>query len=711
VVGTEVCQDMNPARECAEAWTRIGGFVFPLYPFGPISHWPRAATLIPDPAWWRTGVEQGIAVATGPSELLVLDVDVKRGKQGAASLLDLQIEGLPPTWEQPTPSGGKHLVYSTRGGPAARSTVEKLGSGLDTRGAGGFIRVYSSPPASRESFTLAPAWFRARVGAPGERSPDAGRPFSGISDLASALQYLGEAEPSIEGSGGQANAYRVIAMIRDWGVPRESVLELLLESGWNDRCEPPWSGEELVTICRSVYRYATSAAGVRSNPFTPVAPAAGPGPLERMNTQYAFIVISGSGRVLWETTDSEGGSRTEHLTLETFRTLEAANQVRIGGKPRELSQLWLKWPGRRTYQGIVFDPSGKAGPEWHNAWSGFAVAPDDSDSSPGLEMWREHTLRQICTGDEVLYAHVVGWLAHLVQRPAEKPLTALVLRSGKGYGKNAWIDRVGKLLGPHYLTVANPRFISGNFNSHLERCLLLTLDEAFWGGDKAGRGILYDLVTGDRHIIERKGHEAYTVKNLTRVVMLSNEAWIVPASEDERRFCVLDVGPGRKQDRAFFRDMRIELDEKGGGAQLLGWLMRQPIGDPNSIPRTVALAGQIEESLDPVLTWWLESISSGRLIEYGVEGWPLTADANRITMAVHQYMSMNRGMRSVRPTSLAIRRRLADTGAVQGKGADLSIQPLEWCRRAWEHFAGDTGWAWSPEEVLTTPAGTRPKPP
>lgn len=83
--------------------------------------------------WWD-GEDHNIGIATGPaSGIYVLDVD---GEEGLEALLDLG-HGFPATLTQHTPSGGLHFVftYSAEAGNSAR----KLGPGLDTRGAGGYI--------------------------------------------------------------------------------------------------------------------------------------------------------------------------------------------------------------------------------------------------------------------------------------------------------------------------------------------------------------------------------------------------------------------------------------------------------------------------------------------------------------------------------------------------------------------------------------------
>jgi hypothetical protein len=75
----------------------------------------------------RDGLLRGIGIATGePSGLLVVDFD---GPDAMA-----RIPEFPPTATVRTPNG-RHLYYAGSG----RSTVGKLGPGIDTRGTGGYV--------------------------------------------------------------------------------------------------------------------------------------------------------------------------------------------------------------------------------------------------------------------------------------------------------------------------------------------------------------------------------------------------------------------------------------------------------------------------------------------------------------------------------------------------------------------------------------------
>lgn len=82
----------------------------------------------------------GIAINTGRSGLVVVDIDTKHGKDGFAALRDSGVE-LPDTpVKVSTPSGGEHWFYREPDGVAVQSDNSgKLADGVDIRARGGIV--------------------------------------------------------------------------------------------------------------------------------------------------------------------------------------------------------------------------------------------------------------------------------------------------------------------------------------------------------------------------------------------------------------------------------------------------------------------------------------------------------------------------------------------------------------------------------------------
>ncbi|MFE5685113.1 bifunctional DNA primase/polymerase [Streptomyces sp. NPDC056512] len=97
-------------------------------------------------AW--TSQPYNIGIATGPSGLLVVDLDVRKPEEqegtpdGVESLLALCErvgQTLPSTYQVRTPSGGHHLYFTQPDGARLHSSAGRLGHHIDTRGWGGYV--------------------------------------------------------------------------------------------------------------------------------------------------------------------------------------------------------------------------------------------------------------------------------------------------------------------------------------------------------------------------------------------------------------------------------------------------------------------------------------------------------------------------------------------------------------------------------------------
>lgn len=84
--------------------------------------------------WWGLRPNANIAIATGQSGLVVVDIDDREGKLGSESWQEVQPEPAPDTLEVITGSGGRHLYYG-----GARSSGNNIRSGLDVKSLGGYV--------------------------------------------------------------------------------------------------------------------------------------------------------------------------------------------------------------------------------------------------------------------------------------------------------------------------------------------------------------------------------------------------------------------------------------------------------------------------------------------------------------------------------------------------------------------------------------------
>lgn len=711
-----------------------GFHVFPLRPntkLPLIKGFPKVATRDPEriKKWWIcpvTGVVQpfNIGISTtrfgDDGALIVVDVDDKNDRFGSNTLLSLELEGkeLADTFEQSTTTGGRHLVFHHK--EAVKQGVDVLGSGLDIRSKGGFIVGAGSYidgkkyTANWGQLTQSPQWLIEDCGkAPEKEERKKDEKYVATEyDIERAIFYLeNEAPQSIKGAGGDQTAYKVAAQVKDFGISKEHCLDLMM-GHWFEGSG--WTAEKLALKIDHAYHYGQHKVGAAS----PVAefeviPASKESPeesyLQKMNKEYALVYVGGSHSILHETLDEKGRPMIVLLSEITFKRRFSPFTVQ---KNSTYAEEWLDWSGRREYKGLCFAPQREPRHGYYNLWKGFTVDPmeykdGNAQQKKGFDDFIDHAKNNICQGDLELFNWLMGYFAHMIQRPYERPLTTVVFQGKKGVGKNALIDRIGTLLGgSHYLVAHDGRYLTSNFNGHLDSCLCLVLDEAFWSGDKSAEGKLKGITTAPEIMIERKGKEPYMVDNLVRLVIIGNEEWLVPASADERRYAVFAIGEGRMQDTNFFSQMRIALDEKGGNKILLHYLLNFDLStvDVNVAPKTDALLEQKVNSLDPFEKFWHGCLSDGEILfsDFG-GGWIEDVDKDRFRTAYNRYCresnirsrlldprAIGKMLKKVCPAVVTNRKKTDGTERVNV----YRLPPLAEARKEWDKVIGQkTNWS------------------
>jgi len=339
--------------------------------------------------------------------------------------------------------------------------------------------------------------------------------------------------------------------------------------------------------------------------------------IDKLNKCHAHVMLGGKARILHIKTDPDHGWDVHEFYQQAdFKSHYANRKVRVGKQLKTVGELWLSHPDRRSYEGVTFNPNGTS-EGYYNLFQGLPVEPVRGDCG----LYLDHILNNICKGDEDLYDYVINWMADAIQNPGIRPGVALVIRGKQGVGKGVFVNEFRRLFGPHSIQVTQTSHLVGNFNAHLRDKLIVFADEAFWAGDKRAEGALKAMVTEDTMPIEMKGVDVQNASSYVRLIMASNNDWVVPASVDQRRFVVMEVSNARMQDSAYFKALRDQM-EQGGRQALMQFLLDRDLSgvDLRRIPRTDALAEQQLRSLDSVGQWLYAALDAGGFEEQGAGG-------------------------------------------------------------------------------------------
>lgn len=381
--------------------------------------------------------------------------------------------------------------------------------------------------------------------------------------------------------------------------------------------------------------------------------------VDSMNAEFAVIKNKGSVRILHECKDESGVDAFDLMKQEDFRLLTkgrgVVKAVTASGKPAKgvpIADHWLGSPQRREYAGLVFRPGeeprqgdGSNRPKFLNLWTRWGVEPNSRGS---CRMFKDHLLDNVCSGDKGLFNWLLDWMAHIFQRPREKPGVAVVLLGKKGAGKSIVGETLGMLVGrSHYFVASHHDQLLGKHNAALAKALLIQAEEAFFVHDPKTRGLLKDFITRRTRTVEPKFVDAYLVEACDRLIMTSNEEAVVPADRGERRFTVFNVDGARARDTAYFGALVGEL-ENGGYERLLYELQRRDLHDFDcrTAYETEALAEQKLLGLDKTAQWALDELTSGELWEDS-RGEPCFRVSKRIVR--NRYLDFVRDMRVGHP--------------------------------------------------------------
>jgi len=347
--------------------------------------------------------------------------------------------------------------------------------------------------------------------------------------------------------------------------------------------------------------------------------------IESLNQRYAVVKIGGRACIMSQ--DYDPGLERPMLSFlgrNDFELLHCNKKVGLGRHAVTLGQHWLESPRRRQYEGVIFSP-GKNVDGYYNLFQGFGVEP----KTGSYGRFAEFVHNIICAGNDDLFEYVWCWLAHLFQRPAELPGTAIVLRSvEQGTGKNTFVETIGKLVGrQHFIQLASMHQVTGRFSGHLADLLLVHANEAIWGGDKNAEGVLKGMITDAMETIERKHQDAFSVPNFKRVMISTNNEWPIARDAHDRRFVVCDVSPMHQRDRAYFGAIHEELNN-GGYEALMQALLEVDISDwsPAAVPESLQELGwDIKiRSGSSVLKWYFQCLQAGYRVpgDPDIDQWP-----------------------------------------------------------------------------------------
>jgi len=575
----------------------------------------KDATLDPEQAksWFRGNFNIGIATGS-ISNLLVIDVDCKDGKQGFKNLLILvAATGIDlKTFTVKSPSGGKHFYYDTTGLDTSRVTIgAALLPGIDWRCNGGYIVappsvIDGSPYKVVKNLPLRACSQELLDYIVAHASLETGTKNKSGTTLASSSQC------AVEGTrNNECYKYARQLLKKELSDEENKALILAFAANCVDANKQPAPLDPAEAL-----RCLASAEKSYNNHLLNEDDA-----VEMLNKKYG--VIDSPVLVIRESFDPVTKfKKVNYLTTHDLEIVQKNVLVKCeNGTTKMADKVWLSSPNRRQYESIVFAP-GQNPDGAYNLFDGFAYPPTRGKCG----LFLNHILKVICSSNEKHCEYVLNWLAHLFQQPAVLPEVALILQGTEGIGKGIFANTIAEMVGNHALHLDNVEQMIGRFNAHLGNVLLVFADESLWGGNKQSIGRLNLMITDKTLTIEPKGKEHFTLQNYKRFIFATNEDWAAPVGPQARRFFSLFVSDEKRRDYKYFAAIQDEL-ENGGYEALMYYFLNRDIANFN--PRVRPYSRQLFwlklQSANSVEQFWF-----GYLREATREHWQQLVPTNQL---------------------------------------------------------------------------------
>ena len=350
-------------------------------------------------------------------------------------------------------------------------------------------------------------------------------------------------------------------------------------------------------------------------------------PLKEVQKRFCIMDMNGEFRLLdsKQVNDAKSGIYSGDISfykksdgvLNIERFLET---LPINSTPKQvIPNFWIN-PSTKVYKQTAFSPN-PSNPDTLNYWIPHTIAQFPSD----FRIIEEYILKVVCDDHESSYTYLINFLAHMLQKPEEKPGIVPVLIGGQGTGKGVFFQLLKAIWSKTTLLVSNIDEVVGKFNAALERNYIVCMDEALFSGDRKSLDRLKSIVTESTIRIEQKYQPSRTIESFHRFFAATNHDHFAHIDNDDRRFFFLRVSPSHQQDSKYFSDL---CDSFSDGKTLEGfvdYLLKLDLSDFNvrQRPKTNEHINQILQSLRNFGRYLFEVLSDGRVdrFQYGIEIW------------------------------------------------------------------------------------------
>jgi hypothetical protein len=433
---------------------------------------------------------------------------------------------------------------------------------------------------------------------------------------------------------------------------------------------------------------------------------------QELNASYFVIGSVGGHCRVGEFVEQHGRERLNLMSFMDFANREPQPFIKFAGKLRPFGEAWAKGDNRRFYDRVTFKPGAPPVLTGNvlNLWQGFAIEPKKAS----WKRMRRHIWEVLANCDPKAFKYIMRWAAWAFQNPDKVAGVALAFRGGQGTGKGVFARLLKIIFGQHGAHTSSLDKVLGRFNSVLQDCCLLYLDEVHLPRGSDALGNFKRMITEPTLQIERKGVDVDSDwPNCLHIIMTGNPEQIAPVESDDRRFAVFEASDRHKDDKPYFDSLYAEI-ENGGAAAMLHDLLQMNLGDWRPFPAYRNAAHRKQKALNLLPP---QALVERLLQDQRLPG----ASTNRAnwcpshtldgTGLFDKAFKESCDRRCVDLADAAFRQMLKDCGGKAAHSRDRGQRGWEFlppgdCRKRWEKHFGVWSWDTAAAETWGAPPPT-----
>lgn len=194
-----------------------------------------------------------------------------------------------------------------------------------------------------------------------------------------------------------------------------------------------------------------------------------------------------------------------------------------------------------------------------------------------------------CNHHPELKTYYLDYLAHMLQKPLEKPDVALVITGKKGYGKDTLFRLIGEYIvgSQFYVNYTDNKQFFDKHDVLKAGKLLVKVEEADPRVFMPNASSFKASITSPTLTINPKGKTPTSIPNIARYILTSNNGIPIEVNNGERRFVILNCSGEKKDNHDYWNYVYSTLGNDEAGKLIANWLLRRDITqfNPRKLPK------------------------------------------------------------------------------------------------------------------------------